>query len=195
MFKEDTARKMGIKFFKEQGYPKIATWLVEGYCADSVFGMAVRSLGKSKTLALYIKLPKQLRIYLRMFLEGGNDQRLEKNLQKLYDEFCLVLDSHRPERMKRFLPELAEDFREVVEEVLKEMLATAEKEGGGTMSDYDKTKQLFVDLGLNPKLIGRPDERRITLDDGCDKMDAYAGFFAMFSFGKDGDFLEVSIGE
>ena len=63
------------------------------------------------------------------------------------------------------------------------------------MSDYDKVKELFTALDLDPILTGGPDERRITLDEGCNRVDAYAGFFAKFCFEKDGSFLEVSIGE
>jgi len=40
----------------------------------------------------------------------------------------LLMEARVQGWLKEYLPELAEDFRETVEEVLKEMLATAEKE-------------------------------------------------------------------
>lgn len=101
MISDSTARKMAVKFFKEQECPELAKESEED-CLDLIFAAAVESLGKSKVLALYNKLPKQLKVYMLLTLEGRNDESLKDSLGDLYDKLSSVVDSARPERTKRF---------------------------------------------------------------------------------------------
>lgn len=120
MISEEMARKMGIKFFREQGCPEIAEEMKkESICVDDVFSDTVESLGKDRTLELYNKLPEQLKIYLLMRLEGENDEQyLNDSLCDFYDEFERVIEAGRPEKMKRF-PECIKEADKIVVKYLK----------------------------------------------------------------------------
>ena len=52
MIIEKTARRLGVKFFKEQGYPKLAKMVEDHLCIDGLFGVAVKLIRKKKLNAL-----------------------------------------------------------------------------------------------------------------------------------------------
>jgi len=101
---------MGVKFFKEQGYPKLAKTLVENHlCTDALFEVAAESLGKKKLKQLYLALPKSLRTYFLHFLNGYNELRLQKAINQIWDK---LYDSHTSDR-----PERRKDFQEFMKEM------------------------------------------------------------------------------
>ncbi|GAH36711.1 unnamed protein product [marine sediment metagenome] len=117
MISEATARKMAIRFFEKQGCLKFME-TVQWNCVDEVFQDVVRTLGKAKTLELYGKLPKKLKVYTLIHLEGWNDDRLRRRLDRVYGEFDLVMESDTPERFEKF-PEWMKKTDEIVLKYLK----------------------------------------------------------------------------
>lgn len=113
MISERIARKWGIKFFKEERCPELVKRIERGYCLNSIFKRAIGSLGKSKVLALYNKLPKQLRTYVLLVLWDTGEEHSTDSFERFYDEFEPVVESSRPERMKRF-PECREKAEKIL---------------------------------------------------------------------------------
>ncbi|GAH85821.1 unnamed protein product, partial [marine sediment metagenome] len=48
MITDKTARRLGVKFLKEQGYPKLAKMVEHHLCLDELFEVAAKSLRKKK---------------------------------------------------------------------------------------------------------------------------------------------------
>lgn len=109
-----TARRLGVKFFKEQGYPKLAKMVEDQVCIDRLFEVAVESLGKKKLKQLYLALPKSLRTYFLYFLNGYNEFRLEQAINQIWPKFNRMSTSGRPERRKDF-----QEFMKEMDEALQ----------------------------------------------------------------------------
>lgn len=100
MILESTARKMGVRFFKEHKLPKLAKMVDDYLCVDSVFEVAAKSLGKKKLKQLYLALPKSLKIYFLFYFNGYNEFRLEQSIGRIWEKFPDVPTEGRPERRK-----------------------------------------------------------------------------------------------
>lgn len=114
MITDETARQRGAKFFKEQGYPKLAKMVEHQVCLDRLFEAAAESLGKKKLKQLYLALPKSLRTYFLHFLNGYNELRLQKAINQIWDKLYDSYTSDRPERRKNF-----QEFMKEMDEALQ----------------------------------------------------------------------------
>jgi len=111
MITDKTARRLGVKFFKEQGYPKLAKMVEHLVCLDGLFEVAAESLGKKKLKQLYLALPKSLKTYFLFYLNGYNETRLLQAINQIWPKFDRMSTSGRPERRK--------DFQEFMKEMDK----------------------------------------------------------------------------
>ncbi|MBA7665746.1 hypothetical protein ES703_73820 [subsurface metagenome] len=114
MIIEKTARRLGVKFFKEQGYPKLAKMVEDHLCIDGLFGVAVKLIRKKKLKQLYLELPKSLRTYFLFYLNGYNEFRLGQAIDRIWEEFPEIDTSGRPERRKDF-QELMKEMNEILQ--------------------------------------------------------------------------------
>lgn len=102
MITENTARRMGVKFFEERGYPKLAGMVEDHLCIDGIFRTTVKTLRKKEMKQLYLSLPKSLKIYFLYYLNGYGEFRLAQAIDRVWVKFPDVSTRGRPERRKDF---------------------------------------------------------------------------------------------
>lgn len=105
MIGDETARKMGVEFLRENDAGDIADEL-EGdmnVCLEDVFAAAEKKFGKKGVKKLLLQLPQRLRnyVYYECLGRPARPVKLEEALDDLYEERP-ESDSDRPERLKEF---------------------------------------------------------------------------------------------
>lgn len=60
------------------------------------------------------------------------------------------------------------------------------------MSDKEKLQTLFEEFGVGFKCV---DTNRVELEEGEPKIGGYSGFYTVFNFDKDGNFIGVRLWE
>lgn len=102
MIGQRVAKKLAIRFLKEEGCHKLVIGLRYGDCLDSTFARAVRTLGKKRVAELYKRLPKPLKIYLLWDLTPKGDKRFHKKFMELWEDYTVIHGRDRPDRCREF---------------------------------------------------------------------------------------------
>lgn len=105
MIGHGTAREKAMEFFRLKGFNSAIVELHDlTNCVDDIFSFVVKSQGKTKAKHLYFRLPKNLKIYLLVRLEGMySSNRLFGEISEIDSQFPISIYCKRPERRKGFL--------------------------------------------------------------------------------------------
>ena len=112
MINDETARRMGVKFLRENGAGGIADELENdiNVCLEDVFTEVEKKFGKKGAKKLLLQLPQRLRNYVYYECLGLPDEPV-KFAEALNDLFDNRPESDskrfRPERLKEFDPWMA----------------------------------------------------------------------------------------
>ncbi len=86
MISQVEARGQAVDFLDSENLPELSKMTKEGACLSEIFPKAMKSLGKKRILALYRKLPSELREYLLIYFLTDSE-KFNERLRKIDDKY------------------------------------------------------------------------------------------------------------